>query len=506
MAQYLQKRKSGGYLYRRRVPKNLRHRTDTFPNPHIEEYLGTSDKATAKRKVSAVNEKWERVFDAMRKDETITAEQIEKIRLAAQFQVHAGMMTDPLGGPKAVADAIDAFLPNVEADARKYLERAGLDPSERNMDAATRAILIGTVGAQALYDRGLTPPELPSYEPLAFDTAGPGGPTIIEAADAYEQAADITVTEKTRRQVKQTAKLFADHVGDKKPVAAVTGKDAVAFLDRLAKIDPDYRRDPKSGELSLDELAESYPAKEGRGLSAATINRHAGHMRVLISWLTNRHELPNEHPNAFAGKSRSAKGNPRLPMTDSEIIALLDGTPLVCSFGRNFKECVGWLVLLGAYTGARAGELCTLTSDDVREKDGVHFIAIRTGKTDSAARVIPLHPDLIRMGFLDYAKQCNGDLFGITAKTLAKRFPGYRRDRKVDRAGLAFHSLRKSFVARLEEAEVPSDTAALLVGHTSKRSFTYDVYSPHGPTLKKLSEAVGKVRYIGLTDTTHKTL
>ena len=71
---------------------------------------------------------------------------------------------------------------------------------------------------------------------------------------------------------------------------------------------------------------------------------------------------------------------------------------------------------------------------------------------------------------------------------------------------MAFHSLRKSFVARLEEAEVPSDTAALLVGHKSKRSFTYDVYSPHGPTLRKLSEAVGKVRYVGLTDTTDKTL
>ena len=45
---------------------------------------------------------------------------------------------------------------------------------------------------------------------------------------------------------------------------------------------------------------------------------------------------------------------------------------------------------------------------------------------------------------------------------------------------------------------MPSDTVAILVGHKSKRSFTFDVYSPHGPTLRKLAEAVAKVRYEGL--------
>ena len=69
---------------------------------------------------------------------------------------------------------------------------------------------------------------------------------------------------------------------------------------------------------------------------------------------------------------------------------------------KTFKEAVGWLVMLGAYTGARAGELCELTVDDVRETDGVHYLTIRTGKTESAARAIPLHRQLIKAGFLRY--------------------------------------------------------------------------------------------------------
>lgn len=104
IAQYLRQRNGGGYLYQRRVPRDLRHRRDVFKRQFIEVYLGTSDRADAKRKVSAVNEQWERAFDAMRRDEAISAEQIDRIRLAAQFQVYNTMMADPIDGPSRVAD------------------------------------------------------------------------------------------------------------------------------------------------------------------------------------------------------------------------------------------------------------------------------------------------------------------------------------------------------------------------------------------------------------------
>ena len=93
MPDYLRQRKydrdgkvtRGAYYYQRRVPKDLRHRKDIFKYKFIEDYLGTTDRTVAKRKVSAVNEKWERTFDAMRSDKTITLEQFERIRIAEQY-------------------------------------------------------------------------------------------------------------------------------------------------------------------------------------------------------------------------------------------------------------------------------------------------------------------------------------------------------------------------------------------------------------------------------------
>ena len=236
MTQYLRRRKSGGYMFQRRVPKDLRHRRDTFPYPHIEEYLSTTDKTVAKRKVSAINERWERTFDAMRKDEKVTAEQIERIRLESQFQVHARMLVNPRVASDRVEDELDRLLPNVDTDARQALERIGLDSNEHNMGIAINAIYDGTLGAQVLFDQGLTPPEPRPFARIT-DTAI-GGPTVLEAATAYDEAADVTTTEKTRRQLKQSARLFADHVGKDTPVAAIIGRDAVAWLDKLARINP----------------------------------------------------------------------------------------------------------------------------------------------------------------------------------------------------------------------------------------------------------------------------
>lgn len=505
MPHYLSRRNGGGYFYQRRVPKDLRHRCDVFKGQFIEEYLGTSDRAVAKRKVSAINEKWERTFEAMRRDESVTANALDQIRVVEQWRAHRAMVADPLSGPDKATQELQDFGPELEAGAREALAKLGLDANPRNIGRAVNAIWEGRFGAGVLYERGITPPEPKPYALPLLEITSPGGPTVSQAADAFTADRSVIMTDKTRGQFRQTAKLFADHVGHDTPASVIDGRAAVAFLNRLATISPDYRYDKQSKELSLAELEKKYPAGDGKGLSAATINRHATAMRVLFAWLIEREELPHDHRNPFAGKSRPVElvehggdAETYLPMTDGEIAALVKGSGLVREHATNFGAAIGWLVLLGAYTGARAGELCELIVDDVREKDRVKFIAIRHGKTKNARRVIPLHPKLIEAGFLDYVAKCDERLFGIDAKTLAKRFPAFRRKYGAERDGLVFHSLRKSFATKLHHADVSADTAAHLLGHKAERSFTFDVYSPHGPTLKQLARAVKKVKYEGV--------
>lgn len=74
-----------------------------------------------------------------------------------------------------------------------------------------------------------------------------------------------------------------------------------------------------------------------------------------------------------------------------------------------------WLPLLGLYTGGRLNELCQLDTEDVIEKEGIWAISMiddeldrplpKVLKNQSSRRVVPIHSELIRMGFLDFVTQ-----------------------------------------------------------------------------------------------------
>ena len=86
--------------------------------------------------------------------------------------------------------------------------------------------------------------------------------------------------------------------------------------------------------------------------------------------------------------------------------------------GRNYNK-VGtnhprrirfWLPLIALFTGARINEICQLHTDDVQEKNGIPFISINEEdekhvKTKAGIRQVPIHNELIKIGFLDYAAQ-----------------------------------------------------------------------------------------------------
>ncbi|MDF9970348.1 integrase, partial [Klebsiella pneumoniae] len=82
-------------------------------------------------------------------------------------------------------------------------------------------------------------------------------------------------------------------------------------------------------------------------------------------------------------------------------------------------EWLKWIILLLAYTGARRGEIATLTKSQVRYDDDSnrHYLLITDGKTENAAREVPLHNHLIDLGFLDFAASKKTELFSEVAGT-----------------------------------------------------------------------------------------
>jgi integrase len=88
----------------------------------------------------------------------------------------------------------------------------------------------------------------------------------------------------------------------------------------------------------------------------------------------------------------------------NEVKAILQAALEVKTHARDpsISNAERWCPWLAAYSGARIGELCYLTGDDIRVEDGVPIMHLRTTKTGES-RKVPLHADLVEQGFLGFA-------------------------------------------------------------------------------------------------------
>ncbi|MFS8387002.1 site-specific integrase [Xanthomonas campestris pv. campestris] len=175
----------------------------------------------------------------------------------------------------------------------------------------------------------------------------------------------------------------------------------------------------------------------------------------------------------------------------------------------KLSESARWASFLGLYTGARASEVGQLLVKDVFEEGGIPCIRIsdegehQKVKTEVSLRTVPLHPELLKMGFLDWvdgkhkagetrlfpaakATAVNGQGNWIT-KAFSRHLAEVGKDWAPAKRG--FHSLRKTFIQELQGAGVVSELRAQIVGH--------ELDDEHHATYSRTFSAVEKLRGLG---------
>ena len=121
-------------------------------------------------------------------------------------------------------------------------------------------------------------------------------------------------------------------------------------------------------------------------------------------------------------------------------------------------------------------------------------------KANASRRKVPLHSELISLGFLDFLQsRANSQrLFpdysynsnGGYGRNLGRWYNGtFLPKLGIKEPGLVFHSLRHTMVTRLGQAGVAEPIYQCVVGH-AREGVTQEVYLRQGYTLVQLSEAI----------------
>jgi integrase len=253
----------------------------------------------------------------------------------------------------------------------------------------------------------------------------------------------------------------------------------------------------KNVEAFLTALGTHYQ------LSASSIKRITGSCRNFYRYLQKIKEVPPDLPNPFvvpedfriSNKPNSKakfKSEPWRPFSPEDVVYLH-----CCATLKGDIQLAN-LIFLGAYTGARIEELCSIKCEDVDLN--ASSIRIPESKTIAGERFIPIHsklkPMLERMmteSDDDYViSGLSKNKYGDRSNAVGKRF-GRLKTAEAYGPKHVFHSIRKTFVTMLENKGVGENVAADIVGHEKPR-ITYGLYSD-GATLDVMQEAIERISY-----------
>ncbi|MCW3171137.1 tyrosine-type recombinase/integrase [Shewanella subflava] len=180
----------------------------------------------------------------------------------------------------------------------------------------------------------------------------------------------------------------------------------------------------------------------------------------------------------------------RLRWQASQIKQVLNSTAFIDK-SQDFK----WITLLMMYGGLRPAEACQLHIHDIEVKDGVTLMNITNAsagqqlKTEQSKRKVPIHQQLIELGFMDFVKKRadraskTKPLFhyqpshdGNWSHTFCREF-GKLLDQLNFTAGKrpTAYSFRHTFIDELKQRQIEESLVAQIVGH-AYQNITYGRY------------------------------
>lgn len=308
-------------------------------------------------------------------------------------------------------------------------------------------------------------PHLPAHESIAPIVRR--GKRMSDAFDAWKLLG--TRKAKTSRVFAQHVAVFAELMGDPE-LATLRRADGARLRDALTR-------------RAIKERNTAAAANNVLATIKALTN-----VAVDQEWLTSN---PFVRLTVIEG-GRKSEG--REPWTPEDLIRLFDAplfTGYVLPSGNAVTTKAGadaayWVPLICLFTGARPSEVCQLWTDDLSVVDGHLIVEFREDlargtslKNPSSWRALPVHSELMRLGFQEYWESTRapssgpGWLFPAIPKRGANGAAGqfgqwfgeFKTAQGFDTPIKSLHSFRHTVETELAFAELSPTLADAITGH-----------------------------------------
>lgn len=376
----------------------------------------------------------------------------------------------------------------------------------------------------------------PAPAPPPPTTEAPSRPLASSLVEPYFVRRETI--DRTRHQVmgqeRATLRLFFEVCGDRPPADYQRG-DVTHFLDTLRRMPALYNRSRKAPPKSVADMIAEADASNATRLTDKTVKRHLTALSQFFRFALDRGQISvaahGELVKAHRFKASKKARDQRDAWTPEELTALFkspiwtgrDAAQVTKPGPHIIRDAKFWLPILAVFHGGRLEEFADLYGRDLQCDAGTWFLNIveteadeeagtkgRSLKTGNATRALPLHPEVIRLGFVQYvrekAPQPDDPLFpdlppqgkdGRRGARFTRDFIYYRQQVGVYRRGVGMHSFRHTAITRLTDAITDFQQKRhrdYLMGHGGGAT-EGDVRYDKGPGLKAIAATLALLRY-----------
>lgn len=325
---------------------------------------------------------------------------------------------------------------------------------------------------------------------------------------------------KTQHTIKAEAQNLSEWCDGKVDIRSFGKRDLIGFVNdclpyipRNAKKQKIYQGVPLRKQIAM---VKSDP-KKYIPISETTCGNRLNVLSSLFNYAKDQLGYISINPV----KGLEVQGIRSVPKTDKAYTPdeLVNFHIAVQAVRSNEPETSGrfWIPMIGLYHGFRLNEVCSLFGKDVYQADGDTWVIDvnadgknKSVKNKSSVRIVPIHPHILELGFLDYvaarkSKRSDGLLFpDLTwsknagyARRLTNWFNKWKTTwLPVESCHKNFHGFRYTFIQTAQNvAELPLRYTQEIVGH--QISGASDVHLGYSGRLKPaaLLEELQKVRY-----------
>lgn len=261
------------------------------------------------------------------------------------------------------------------------------------------------------------------------------------------------------RKVKRCLQLFGVVIGRDTPVKEIRQKAVTQFLRDICKLPSNWAHQYDKGT----PVASMMAGEHEECISPATYrdNYRAPLGAFLVESLRDHGD--DGFPALTVDRieyvgTRKDNEDQQRALTEPELKKLIEGPRFAAMAKDPEQESMYWFTVLSLFTGARPRELCQVNPQvDFGQDEGHWYVdlspytaagkgitkSIKTGEE----RRIPLHPELVSLGFPEYMERIKG-------QGADRLFPSFRVKK-----GNPFEAAGDDFTALLKEVDLYDDKA-----------------------------------------------